>query len=153
MPIILEGWMVSLHHTLDDLPYFLLQWKQHVLLHLHYSLIITTLSALGCPETQNNWVDQITTILHILPPLLEHTQHSFDNILHPLRNILFYLPTRLTSPLRRLLTSSRPSKLLCIFLNLLTSLITKEYRKQNDSLPTTLPTLSVTYSSTQIYPY
>ena len=120
-----KGWMVSLNHTFDDLFYFLLQWKQHVLLHLHYFLILTTLSALGCPET-HNWVDQVTTILHILPSLLAHTQHSFDNILHPLRNILFYLPNRLTSPLRRLLTSSRPSKLLCIFLNLLTSLITKE---------------------------
>ena len=128
--------MVSLHHTLDDLLYFLHQWKQHVLLHLHYFLILTILSALGSPETQHNWVDQITTILHILPPLLEHTQHSFDNILHPLRNTLLYLPTRLASPLRRLLTSSRPSRLLCIFLNLLTSLLTKEYRKHNDSLPT-----------------
>ena len=128
--------MVSLHHTFDDLLYFLHQWKQHVLLHLHYFLILTTLSALGSPETQHNWVDQITTILHILPPLLEHTQHSFDNILHPLRNTLFYLPTRLASPLRRLLTSSRPSRLLCIFLNLFTSLLTKEYRKHNDSLPT-----------------
>ena len=81
-------------------------------------------------------MDQVTTILHILPSLLAHTQHSFDNILHPLRNILFYLPNRLTSPLRRLLTSSRPSKLLCIFLNLITSIITKEYRRHSDSLPT-----------------
>ena len=98
MPILLEGWMVSLNHTFDDLLYFLLQWKQHVLLHLHYFLILTTLSALGCPET-HNWVDQVTTILHILPSLLAHTQHSFDNILHQLRNILLYLSNRLMTKL------------------------------------------------------
>ena len=128
--------MISLNHTFDDLLYFLLQWKQHVLLHLHHFLTLTTLFALGCPETQNNWVDQVTTILHILPSLLAHTQHSFDNILHPLHNILFWLPNRLTRPFRRLLNSTRPSKLLCIFLNLITSIITKEYRRHSDSLPT-----------------
>ena len=127
--------MISLNHTFDDLLYFLLQWKQHVLLHLHYYLILTVLSALGCPEAQNNWVDQITTIIHMLPSLLAHTQHSFDNILHPLRNILFWLPSRLICPFRRLLNSTRPGKLLCILLNLITSVITKEYRRHSDSLP------------------
>ena len=127
--------------------------EQHVLLHLHYFLILTTLSALGCPETQNNWVDQVTTILHILPSLLAHTQHSFDNILHPLRNILFYLANRLTSPLRRLLTSSRPSKLLCIFLNLIYRLSQRNTDDTVTPSPLTLLTPSATYSSTQTFPY
>ena len=95
--------MISLNHTFDDLLYFLLQWKQYVLLHLYFYLILTVLSALGCPEAQNNWVDQVTAIIHILPSLLAHTQHSFDNILHPLRNILFWLPSRLIRPFRRFL--------------------------------------------------
>jgi hypothetical protein len=127
--------MISLNHTFNDLLYFLLHWKQHVLFHLHYYLILTLLSAHECPESQNNWVDQVTTILHMLPSLLAHTQHSLDNILHPLRNMLFWIPLRLARPFRFILCSTRPERLLCILLHIITSVLLKEYRRHSDFLP------------------